>query len=233
MQRFAYALTAFLLTGCGAGRVPALVPLTAAPVPADQVRAWVRPDVLPGKTIIRFRWAYKNDKAGAGGRGTVRIAAPDSLRLDTAGPLGSKAAAAFVVGDSAIWVEPPDAIDRLIPNYPLMWAMFGVARLPDAGVAVVGVQDSTATAWQYAMGTDTLEYRRTALQLQSVYRSKGKIVGRSETTFGPDGALLKARLTVPSVPAQLDLTFTRITPGSEFEPDVWKPRAPDSLSVDR
>lgn len=233
MSRFASVLTALLLAGCGAGRFPALVPVGAAPAPPEQVRAWVRPDALPGRTLIRFRWLYKNDKSSAGGRGTARIASPDSLRLDTAGPLGSGAASAFVVGDTAVWVEPKDAIEKLIPNYPLMWAMFGLARLPDRNATVEGVQDGTATSWRYSMGADTLEYRRTASTLESEYRSGGKVVGHAQTTFGPDGALVKARLTVPSAPARLDLTFTRMSAGDAFEPDVWRQRAPDSSSVGR
>lgn len=233
MHRLVYVLSIVVLAGCSAGRGPELVPATATTVPAAELRDWVRPDALPGRTLMRFRWAYKNDKAGAGGRGSVRLASPDSLRLDTAGPLGSKAASAFVVGDTALWVEPADAVDRLIPNYPLMWAMFGMARLPAAGARVEGVRDSIATSWRYVMGADTLAYRRTALVLQSEYRSGGKLVGRSVSTFAPDGALLKARLTVPSVPAQLDITILRILKNEAFDADVWKRRAPDSASVDR
>lgn len=219
------------LAACGAGLPPALVPAAAPSASADVVQAWVQPLSLPGRTLIRFRWQYRNDKSAAGGRGSVRIASPDSLRLDTAGPLGSGAAAALVVGEQSVWVQPPDAIEKLVPNFPLMWAMFGIARLPAADARVEGVADSTATAWRYAMGADTMEYRRTASLLEGQYRSAGKLVGRTETTFGPDGALVKARLTVPSVPARLDLTFTRVTKGAEFEPDVWQPRAPDTTTA--
>lgn len=233
MRRLALPLLTASLAACGAGRVPPLVPISAAAAPPEQVRAWVRPDALPGRTLVRFRWSYKNEKGSAGGRGTARIASADTVRLDTAGPLGSGAASAMVVGDSTYWVQPADAIERLVPNFPLMWAMFGLARLPAADAVVEGVSDSAATAWRYRMGSDTLEYRRTPTLLQSVFRSKGKVIGTAETSFGPDGALLKARLVVPQAPARLDLTFTRVTRNAQFEPDVWTPRAPDSAAVDR
>ncbi len=53
------------------------------------------------------------------------------MRFDVAGPFGSGAASAAVVGEQPLWAEPPDAIEKMVPNYPLMWGMFGVARLPD------------------------------------------------------------------------------------------------------
>ena len=64
--------------------------------------------------------------------GSARVAPPDSLRFDVAGPFGAGAAAAAVIGDQPLWAEPPDAVKKLVPNYPLMWAMFGIARQPEA-----------------------------------------------------------------------------------------------------
>ena len=67
-----------------------------------------------------------------------------------------------MVGEQPLWVEPPDAIQKMVPNYPLMWAMFGVARLPKDGASLRGLADGQVTAWQYADATDTTEYVRTA-----------------------------------------------------------------------
>src|SRR5690242_8725652 len=108
----------------------ALVPVAAAPVSPAQVSAWVQATVPTDSRLMRFKWLFRNENSSAGGRGSARIAPPDSLRFDIAGPFGSNPAAAVVVGDSARWVEPEDVIKKLVPNYPLMWALLGVARLP-------------------------------------------------------------------------------------------------------
>jgi hypothetical protein len=107
-----------------------------------------------------------------------------------------------------------------------MWAMFGVARMPDDGAKLRGITDGATTAWQYAGSADTTEYARTSgspVRLVTVVRQNGELVGRAETELAPDGTPLKARLTVPSAPAQLDLTFLS-TKRTSFAPDIWLPR---------
>jgi hypothetical protein len=150
------------------------------------------------------------------------------MRFDVAGPFGSGAAAAAVVGDEPLWAEPPDAVKKLVPNYPLMWAMFGVARQPGAGDSLKGLSDGATTAWRYANATDTVEYVRTtgrAGRLVTEVRRSGKVVGRAETTLDASGTPIAARLVVPSVPAKLDLTFLSTT-RADFAPDIWTVRQP-------
>jgi hypothetical protein len=109
-----------------------------------------------------------------------------------------------------------------------MWAMFGIARLPDDGVALHGLTHDATRAWQYAGSADTVEYAVTSGnsgRLIAEVRQSGKLFGRAETTLASDGTPLKARLTVPSAPAQLDLTFLS-TARDTFAPDIWTPRHP-------
>ncbi|HEX2250995.1 MAG TPA: hypothetical protein VHH32_11655 [Gemmatimonadales bacterium] len=150
------------------------------------------------------------------------------MRFDVAGPFGSGTASAVVVGDTALWTDPADAISRLVPNFPLMWAMMGIARGPDQDVALHGLTHNSTRAWQYAGAADTVEYALTSGdsgRLIAEVRQSGKLVGRAETTLASDGTPLKARLTVPSAPAQLDLTFLS-TARDTFAPDIWLPRHP-------
>jgi hypothetical protein len=222
----ASVLVAAAMAGCGPRTPPPLVGPAAGPVSSDQVRSWVARTAPSGYRLQRFRWQLRDDRGAAGGRGTIRFAAPDSVRLDVAGPFGAGRAAAVVVGDSAVWTDPEDAIARLVPSYPLMWAMFGVARLPPAGATVTGQEDSSATSWRYASGTDTIAYTRTAggaAHLLAEVRQGPKVVGRVDATLGADGRPVSARLTVPSVPARLDLTFTTSTTPPAFTPDLWLP----------
>ena len=205
-----------------------VVPEAARPVSRTQVAEWVGATVPTESRLYRFKWLLQDERGSAGGRGSTRIVPPDSLRFDVAGPFGSGTASAVVIGDRAVWTEPPDAIARLVPNYPLMWAMFGVARMPPEGIALRGLSQDSVIAWEYDGETDTVQYARTGgdpVRFVAVVRQAGKLIGRAEATLQPDGILIKARLTVPSPPAKLDLTFLSTTRAT-FAPDIWLPRHP-------
>jgi hypothetical protein len=232
-QRFSVdrgALVAYLaltLTGCR-GAPGMVVPAAAAPVSREQVSQWVTATVPTEHRLHRFKWLFQDERSSAGGRGSARIAPPDSLRFDVAGPFGSGAAAAAVIGDRRLWAEPPDAVKKLVPNYPLMWALLGVARLPGQGDSLRGLADGTVTAWRYANAADTIDYARTTGKtgkLVAEVRHAGSVVGRAETTLDGNGAPLTAKLVVPSVPAKLTLTFLS-TARADFAPDIWTAHKP-------
>ena len=126
--------------------------------------------------------------------------------------LGAGKTQAVVVGDSAIWVEPQKSLEDLVPNYPLLWAMLGVARPPAAGASLRGASEPDRVAWEYALGADTVQYLRTQGKSRTLYarvRHAGKTVGHSETTLSEDGRPTKAKLTVPSGPAKSDVDLLR------------------------
>lgn len=223
-------LIALGLGGCaGGGSIAVPRPAAFGPGTVAEATAWARGTVPGEAREIRFRWQIRDDRGAAGGRGRVRWALPDSARLDVAGPLGSGRAAAFVSGDTAIWAQPEDDVRRLVPNYPLFWALLGVARAPAGEAAVRTYRDATTVAWQYASGADTVETVRvegTPPRLYVEVREGGRTVGTVETRFGPDGLPLTARLIVPSVPARLDLTFNSNVKARPFDPDTWTPPEP-------
>jgi hypothetical protein len=224
------ALLAYLgsaLLGCRSGPEP-VIPEGAQPVSSGEVAPWVAVTRPAASQVYRFKWLLRDERGSAGGKGAVRMAPPDSVRLDVAGPFGSGAASAVVVGDRAIWTDPEDAIARLVPNYPLMWAMFGVAREPPANAQIRALSTPTTRAWRYAGPSDTVDYARTegdVGRFVAEVRSGGELIGRAETTLDSTGAPLKSRLTVPSAPAQLDITFLSITRDT-FAPDLWTSRKP-------
>lgn len=208
---------------CRPGRV-VVIPEAATPADAAAVTAWVRNTVPRESSFRRFKWTFRDERATAGGRGTVRIAPPDSARLDVAGPLGADPAAAFVIGDSARWTEPEDAAKDLVPNYQLMWAMFGVAREPDPGATVQAFVLEDASLWRYVAGTDTVEYAEFVGEkprLVAVVRRAGRLVGQAETHFAPDGGLARARLLTPGT--RLDLEFYADSIPATFPPSTWRP----------
>ena len=211
------------LAACSSRATSSLVPAAATPVERSQVTAWVATNTADGHQLHRFRWQLQDERGAAGGRGTARFAAPDSVRLDVAGPLGAGRGSAVVVGDTALWTDPPDAIERLVPNYPLMWAMFGQMRMPPEGASLRGLQDADVTLWEAVEGADTITYvrQREPARLLAEVRSAGKVVGRVETELSPDGRPTASRLTVPSVPARLNLTFTLSAKSEPFPDTLW------------
>ena len=223
-------LGSLVLAACGGGgAITVPRPVGLVPASRDSAVAWSRATVPTERREIRFRWQFRDDQGAAGGRGRVRFARPDSARLDVQGPLGSGRAAAFVSGDTALWAQPENDVKRLVPNYPLFWALLGVVRGPASDATVRRFADPALTAWQYHTGADTVDYVRTtgiAPRLIAEVRQAGKTVGTVETIFGPDGRPQTARLIVPSGPARLDITFSSNQKALIFAPDTWTPPQP-------
>jgi len=216
-------------TACHGGAAPRLEPVGAGPVERNAVVAWVDSTIPRGSTLHRFKWSFKNERSTAGGRGSLRIASPDSLRMDVAGPLGAGRAAGVVIGDTALWVDPEKSFNDLVPSYPLLWAMTGVARRPTAGAELRGLTEPTRVFLQFVDGADTVEYLRelaTPIRFLAEVRHAGKVVGRVETRLDAAGQPVSSRLTVPSEPAQLDLNFYQHTASNAFPPDTWRHREP-------
>jgi len=221
---------ALLLTSaCTTGLAPLPMPAGMAPASVDEAAAWAATTRPAENRELRFRFQFVDEQGSAGGRGRVRLALPDSVRFDVVGALGSGHAAALVVGDTALWAEPEQDVQKLVPNYPLFWAMLGVGRAPEQGATVRRFADGTITAWQLVARGDTLEYVRetaAAARLIAEVRRDGKRIARVETKFGPDGLPVSSRLVVPGRGARLDLTFIQNEKARPFAPDTWTRPAP-------
>jgi hypothetical protein len=217
-----------LVTACAAppaGPTPGSLPA----VGLSEARGWAASTAPRGYRLIRFRWLFNDGEASVGGQGSARLAGPDSMRFDIAGPWGIGGAAAVVVGEDALWVHPPDIIARLIPSYPLMWAMFGVIRPPPPGAIIRGRRGGAHTALDWMRGADTVRYQRTTGgtgMLRAEWHRAGITMGVVETRLDADGAPVSARLTVPSVPARLDLTIVADSTPAAFPAGLWAPAAP-------
>jgi hypothetical protein len=121
-------------------------------------------------------------------------------------------------------VQGEEDLKKLVPNYPLLWAILGMPRLPASFDEVTRFQDTTIVAWRFVSGSDTTEYARIAgpqpKLVADVRRADGRL-GRVETLFGPDGMPKSSRLTVAHVPARLDITYVSSSRPNGYPPETW------------
>lgn len=212
---------AILLSAC-TGAPASLVPVGMMPVTAEQVQGWVGVTLPQTPLAIQYAAVVTDQQSATSkGHGTISILPGDSLRFDFTGPLGMGRSAAAVVGDSALWAEPKEDVEKIVPSYPLLWAMVGVARPPSPGDVLRGLQTSTVTAWQYLGSKDTVTYVRTLRELRVEVQRDGKIFGQVTTTFGLDGVITKSRLEVASPQVRLDITFRKVLSAKGFPKEIW------------
>lgn len=213
-----------------AGCVPKLAPLVTtllAPSERAQALAWVAHTVPRHDTAIRFRFQYRDSRRQWAGRGTARLAPPDSLRFDYVGPLGLGAGAAVVVGDSAIWADPEENFRALVPAVRMLWAGLGVVRPPGTSAVVSSNQGAAGTTWRFVEGPDTLDY--VALDgsprtLEAEWRREGKVVARSHTDLDAAAQPKAARILFPEAPARFELTVVGVDTTATIAPAVWRSR---------
>lgn len=219
------AAAAPLLVACGGFPAPPMpAPAAYRPAAVSDAQAWSSESAPTERTLIRFKWVYRDGSNGAKGSGAIRLSAPDSLRLDFRGPLGQGRGAAAVVAARTLWADPADQVDKFVPNFQLLWGMLGTALAPAPGATVLSAGDERVTAWRYIAGADTTDYLRTrvgASQMLTDVRSGGVRIGRVLTTFDAAGKPVKARLDVPSGPARLDVDFTSITTTDAHPEGTW------------
>ncbi|HYK82241.1 MAG TPA: hypothetical protein VEU55_03790 [Gemmatimonadales bacterium] len=218
------------LAGCP-GRLPPLIPLPLAPGTRDSAVAWTATTVPAHRTAIRFRWKYEDAEKRWGGRGQARIAPPDSLRFDYAGPLGLGVGAAAVVGDTAIWADPEKNFRSLVPAVRMLWAGLGIVRPPAVEAAVFGGRgsgaDSTVQLWRFVQGDDTLNYRVAAgppRVLEAEWRRGDKVLARSRTQFDVHQMPASARIDFPEGRARFELTVVAVDTAAAFDPAIWRGR---------
>jgi hypothetical protein len=208
-----------------------------APVSRDSAVEWTRSTLPRAPTLIRFRWRYQDERVKYAGRGTARIAPPDSLRFDYAGPLGLGSGAAVVIGDSVLWADPAESFRSLVPAIPMLWAALAMVRPPADDANVLGAQlvDSVSgrrrVVWRFAQVADTLDYvvRDSAARwsmLEAEWRRRAEVVARSRSQLDAMGHPASARVDFPEVSggARFELTVVAVDTAAVIAPAVWRSR---------
>jgi hypothetical protein len=205
MKSVFYA-AALLLVAC----LPSAAPLPGVIAPDRSLPALALP---PGHRQVVFRWEYQEGDLAARGDGAVRIAPPDSARLDffLGGGLGG--GAAILIGDS-LRAPHADLVRRYIPPTPMMWAALGrlaIPALPDTVVKLDGdllrADVGRPVQWRVAIRGDTI------VALERI--DNGKIAERLTRTANGS-----AVYESPGARRKLELTVLREQPGS-FDASIW------------
>jgi hypothetical protein len=192
------------------GCVPTAPPLGGALAPDRSLPSL---QLAPGHRQLVFKWEYQEGDIAARGDGSVRIAAPDSARLDFFLGGGLGAGAALLIGDS---LRSPhvELARRYIPPTPMMWAALGRLAIPALSDTVVRIDNGLLRAdigrpvqWRVAIRGDTLvtlEHLSSGKITESLAReSNGQLVYRA-----------------PGARRRLALTILREQPGS-FDDSIW------------
>ena len=218
-----------MLAACP-GPVRPLVPAPLAPASRDSALAWTRNTLPAGRTLIRFRWRYEDGRVRYAGRGSARIAPPDSLRFDYAGPFGLGSGAAVVIGDTVAWADPAANFRSLVPAIPMLWASLGMVQPPAADAGVFGLTEPQRVIWRFtASGEsgDTLDFMATLSAertLEAEWRRGGKVVARSRTRLDSLARPVGARIDFPEAKARFELTVVAVDTAAVIPPALWRSR---------
>lgn len=130
-----------------AAALAALSLVSCAPPRARALEGELAPDrTLPpielasGHRRVVFRWDYEENALIARGEGAMRIASPDSARVDLFLAGGIPVGRAVLIGDSLKSTSQPQ-VERFLPPPALMWAALGrlaIPALPDTVITMEG-----------------------------------------------------------------------------------------------
>ncbi len=190
--------------------IPKARPLTGIPTAAV-----IPPIDLPaGHTRFVFDWKYEDPDIHASGEGALRAAAPDSARLDLFMGGGLGGAAAVLIGND-LRAPGPNAVRRMIPPPPLLWAAMGrlaVPASPDTSARLDGdtlrVDIGRGNVWRVTIAGGTLR------RLERI--DDGKIV---QSVIRADDR--HVRYFEAASRRSLELVITSVDRNADFDASIW------------
>ena len=170
--------------------------------------------ILPAHSRLVFDWKYEDPDIHARGDGAARTAFPDSARVDLFLEGGLGTAIAVLIGDT-LRAPGPDAVKRMIPPAPLLWAALGRLAVPPAADTSARLDGDTLRAdigrdkvWRVTIASGALvrlERIDGGRIVQSVRRADDNHVRYYDAT---------ARRS-------LELTITRVDRNADVDASIW------------
>jgi len=200
--------SAFVASGCARQARP----LAGIPAP-DRTLPVIA--LAEGHRLIVFRWDYEENALIARGEGAMRVASPDSARVDLFLAGGIPVGRAILVGNS-LRATNQAQVERFLPPPEMMWAALGrlaIPALPDTVITVEGellhADIGRPTAWRVTIKGNRL--------MRLARLSGGRI---AELVTRDDGGRL-----LYEVPGRrkLWLGITRDEEVQPFDASIWGP----------
>ena len=227
--RHAAALPALLLSlavaGCAAGSTaPVGEPV---PDPAGTAVELAASTELTDRRQITFGWTLNESGSRVSGRGVLRTAPPDRLRLDLFGPRSETVLAAAMVGDE-VRLPRGAATDVAIPSPALLWAGLGAIHPPASSTLQGATAADGNTVLRYATPAGEIyEYvvdTASGAQLRQLQRigSQGPLeTVRLERSSA--GEITRASYRDWAAYRDLILDLQESTPAEPFAEEIWRP----------
>lgn len=205
------SLAAALLLVTGCARAPRAGPLTGVPV----ARRLPASPLAPGYRRMIFQWEYRERIGSARGEGVVRIAPPDSIRIDLFLQNGTYGGFVILIADSLTAVAQDEA-RRSLPPAPMLWAALGVVRVTGADTTVVMDGDTLRAdvghdpTWRVTFGPTTLA------RLERIVDGRIEaVVERADTN--------QVFYRQPAAGRSLVLAIRQVIRETGFDASIWRP----------
>jgi hypothetical protein len=218
---------ALLLAGCAAVPEPAGQPVAD---PAGMAASLQHATTPGSPQQATFDWTLDEQGSRVRGRGVIRYAAPERLRLDLFGPRGETYLAAALVGEE--FRLPAAATQGVaLPSPALLWSALGVIRPPAGAPLLSATLADSVVVLRYELGAgDVLEYRALhaagATRLQQVERRGRR--GALETLrleYTAEGTLARTRYRDWAAYRDLVFETESIRDVTAFPEEIWRPDA--------
>jgi hypothetical protein len=161
-----------------------------------------------------FDWRYEDPDLQTRGEGALRTAAPDSARLDLFLEGGLGTAVAILIGDG-VRAPGPNAVRKLIPPAPLLWAAMGRLAVPPAADTTARLDGDTlrvdigrGDVWRLTVANGVLA-RLERIEGGRIIQS----VRRADATH--------VRYYDANGRRSLELTVTRMDHNVELDSSIW------------
>jgi hypothetical protein len=216
------------LAGCATGAAaPAGQPVAD---PAGPAASLSRATVPTGPRQYSFAWTLEESGSRVKGRGVIRAAAPDRLRLDLFGPRNESYLSAALVGDDFRFHggTPSMPTGTVLPSPALLWGALGVVRPPDDAKLVEARASDSVSVLRYGVGSgEFFQYRLStgpSPRLEQVERiGPSGVLETVRLERAPDGALSRTRYRDWSAYRDLTLDVEGAEDVESFPESVWNP----------
>jgi hypothetical protein len=213
---------ALLAAACGGTPAPLAPAGVFVPVSASEFLA-AAARTLPGThALLAIRWRYDDGESPMSGRGAVRLAPPDSLRLDVG--LGILGRATLVLAGDSAWSQPGAVVRQVVPNRSLLWSMFGVVRPPESMSSVERSQTADRRVYRVASADGlitTLVLKGDTLLGATEARGQ-RPVGRLDLTRDSAGLVVRAEAVDLEHGVRFVMDVDRRESGGTFPNEIWR-----------